>query len=219
MVTTTLYKYIQSELQKKGHDEFIDDEGNLVLFDNEHQFTTKILKFDDDVKNIVDDLFSGATLNNEETDHYFKKGFLMRFINRQINRQTIESFKMELLATFISNEDFINRLFKDIDLYVTGTSENKQKNKQVNDGTTTTDNRSAFIDQPQSSVNLDLDKTKTDYATDNTISRNKQNNKQETDGQTTGESKSYQLDELFKINGLMDQIFDVFDKRCFLQIW
>jgi hypothetical protein len=38
--------------------------------------------------------------------------FLYRFINRQINRQTVESFKMQLLYTFLNHQDFLNRLEK-----------------------------------------------------------------------------------------------------------
>src|SRR5699024_5058452 len=62
-----------------------------------------------------------------------------------------------------------------------------------------------------------------DHATDNTISRNKQKNKQETEGETSGktesENKTYQLDELLKSNGLLEQVYDIFDRKCFLQVW
>src|SRR5699024_2148964 len=140
MRTTTIFKIIQSELIKKGLDEFIDDDGNLVLFDDDHQFMTKILKYDDDVSKIVDHLFYGQSLKDQEFDTHFKKGFLYRFINRQINRQTVESFRLELLATFISNEDYINRIYSDMDHYITqkqtSESESEQNNNQVNSGST-----------------------------------------------------------------------------------
>src|SRR5699024_7288387 len=125
-----------------------------------------------------------------------------RFVNRQINRQTVEAFKMELLSTFISNETFINTLYEDLEKYIEQTNttngENNQINQQLNDGSTTTDNRQAFADLPQSRTNLDVDNTIRDHATDNTISRNKQETKQETEGETSGknesENKTYQLD-------------------------
>src|SRR5699024_12111610 len=104
--------------------------------------------------------------------------------NRQINRQTVEAFKMELLSTFISNETFINTLYEDLEKYIEQTNttngENNQINKQLNDGSTTTDNRQALADLTQTSNNLDVDNTVMDHATDNTISRTKQKNKQET---------------------------------------
>lgn len=226
-MTITLYDFIQSELIKKGLNEFIDEEGNLIFFEQKYQFTSKILSFDDDVAKIVHDLFCGQSLNNKEYDHHFKKAFLYRFVNRKINRQTIEAFQMEMLSTFLSNESFINRIYNDVDKYVTQTSlshqTNNQVNKQKNEGNTTSDNRSAFADLPQNNVQLDVDSTVMESASDNTISRNKQTNKQETDGEssgeTIGENKSYQLDELFKTNGLLDQIFNVFDVKCFMQVW
>src|SRR5699024_615421 len=227
MTTTTIYNIIQSELIKRGYNEIVDENDNLVFFDEDHQFMTKILSFDDDVSEIVDDLFNGMGLEDKEYDLHFKKTFLYRFINRQINRQTIESFKLEMLSTFLMNQDYINRVYSDLDEYITqkqtNENENEQTNKQVNDGSSTTDNRSAFADLPQSSTNLDVNNTVMQYPSDNTISRNKQTNNSETDGETKGknkgENRSYQLDELFKTNGLLEQIFNTFDEKCFLQVW
>lgn len=226
-MTTTLYKIIQSELIKQGFNEFVDNEGNLVLFEKDHQFMTKIFKYDQDVAEIVDELFSGLSLKDPAFDQHFKKAFLYRFINRRINRQTVESFRLEILSTFLSNEDFINRIYADVDKYVTQTAKtdqsNKQTNKQKNDGSTVSDNRSAFADLPQNNVQIDVNSTIMESASDNTISRNKQTNSQVTDGETegvtSGENKAYQLDELFKTNGLLENIYNVFDRKCFLQVW
>ena len=226
-MTTTLFNVIRSELIKKGLNEFVDDEGNLVLFNEEHQFMTKIFSYDEDVSEIVDNLFSGLSLKDPDHDIHFKKTFIYRFINRRINRQTIESFKLELLSVFMSHQDYINRVYLDMDKYVTQTatseSQNKQTNNQLIDGTTTSDNRSAFADLPQSTVNLDVDNTVMQYPSDNTISRNKQTNRQETDGETLGEhvseNKVYRLDELFKTNGILEDIFNKFDQKCFMQVW
>lgn len=227
MVTTTIYNIIQSELIKRGYNEIVDQEGNLVFFDDDHQFMNKIFSFDNDVSEIVDDLFNGFCLDESDYDHHFKKTFLYRFINRQINKQTIESFKIELISTFLMNQDYINRVYSDLDQYITqkqtNESESEQKNKQVNDGSTTSDNRSAFADLPQSTSNLDVNDTVMQYPSDNTISRNKQINTSETDGETTGvntgENRSYQLDELFKTSGVLEQIYNTFDVKCFLQVW
>lgn len=235
MVTTTIYKYIQSELIKAGHHEitspndgkWFDPPIDFDWFDHDKQFTTKILTFDDDVSLIVDGLFLDQKLKNPDHDRHFKKGFLNRFINRQINRQTIEAFQMEVLSTFLTNEKYINMVYEDLELFIQNTSlheqKNKQKNNQSTDGISTSDNRSAYADLPQSATNLDVDNTKMDYPSDNTISRNRQINNQSTDGESEGEttsnSKSYQLDVLIKSNGLLENIYNIFDKKCFLQIW
>ena len=227
MTTTTLFNVIRSELIKQGHDEFVDPHGNLVLFDPDHQFIQKILNYDEDVSAIVDHLFNDASLDQREHDHHFKKSFLFRFLNRQINRQTIEAFKIELAFNFMIHQSFINSLYKDLDKYINQSqiteSNSKQVNKQDNQGTTTSDNRQAFANLPQNNVQLDVNNTVMESASDNTISRNKQTNKQVTDGETTNESrtetKSYQFDELFKSNGLLEQVLNEFDKKCFLQFW
>lgn len=219
MKTTTLFKIIQSELLKKGLNEFVDEDGNLIFFESEYQFTSKILSYDEDIKNIMNDLFSNHQLDEQVFDDQFKKMFLYRFINRQINRQTVESFKMQLLYTFLNHQDFLNRLAKDLDQYLTNATEQEQINQQLTDGTTTNDNRQAFASLPQTNVNIDVNDTNMKSADDNTISRNKQKNNQQTDGTTKGTSKAFQLDQLLKSNGLLDTIFDDFDRKCFLQFW
>ena len=96
LTTTTLYKIVQSELYALGHDhEIVDKEGNLVFFDNKFQVMSKIMSYDEDIKNIVNHLFNGYGLEKEEHDTHFKKMFFYRFINREINRQTVESFMFE----------------------------------------------------------------------------------------------------------------------------
>lgn len=227
MTTTTLFNVIRSELIKQGHDEFIDSSGNLVLFDPDHQFMQKILNYDEDVSDIVDHLFNGVSIEKREYDQHFKKIFVFRFLNRQINRQTIESFKVELSLTFMMHQSFVTSLYRDLDKYINQSninqSSSKQVNKQDNEGTTTTDNRQAFANLPQNNVQLDVDNTVMESASDNTISRNKQTNKQKNDGETSNESqtenKTYQFDELFKSNGIMEQVLNEFDKKCFLQFW
>ena len=219
MKTTTLFKIIQSELLKKGLNEFVDSDGNLVFFESELQFTSKILSFDDDIQEIMNFLFMDYTFEDKTFDQVFKKMFLYRFINRQINRQTIESFQMQIIYTFLKHEDFLNRYVKDLDKYLMNATEQEQINEQNTDGTTINDNRQAFADLPQSSVNLDINDPIMKSANDNTISKNKQSNEQKTDGRTKGNSKAYQLDQLLKTNGMIDTILDDFDRNCFLQFW
>src|SRR5699024_2467256 len=104
MTTTTIFNIIRSELIKKGNSEWESDGaqddvctlGEFVFYDENYQFTEKILRYDEDVSDIIDYICSGVSLNKEQHDKHFKKGFLSRFDNRQINRQTVEAFKMEL---------------------------------------------------------------------------------------------------------------------------
>lgn len=109
--TTTLMDIIQSELQKKGFNEFVND-GKLTYNDKSYVFIQKILRFDEDVKNIVDDIiFQGFRFNNERIDRYFKQAFVTRFLDREINRQTVEAFGSQVLFFTITHEDTIYTVF------------------------------------------------------------------------------------------------------------
>ena len=227
MITITLYDYSKSELIQQGFDEFKDENGKIIFMNEEYQFMTKILRYDEDVQKIVDKLFTGVSLTIRENDEHFKRTFLVRFLNRQINFQTIDSFKVSLLSTFLINERFINTVYNDLDKYINQSqineNINKQTNEQITDGSTTADNRQAYAQLPQNNVQLDVNSTIMESANDNTISRNKQINQQENTGETTGESRSentsYQLNELLKSSQIMENIFNEFDRKCFLQVW
>lgn len=227
MRTITLYKFIQSELIKTGLNEFTDKEGNLIYFDEESQFISKILAYDDDIKTILNKLFNGVSLTKREHDEHFKKVFLYRFLNREINRQTIESFKVQLMMSFLTHEQFLNIIYEDMELFITqanvSSSDSNQENSQETDGTTIGSNRQAYAELPQNNVNIDLNDDVMMSANDNTIGKNKQMNQQTVEGETVSstnsESKSYQFDELFKSNGLLETVLDIFDRKCFLQVW
>lgn len=227
MVTVTLFDIIQSELIKDGHSEFLDDEGNLVFFNEEYQFTEKILNYDEDVKKIIRYIFHNVSLDNNDHDTHFKKMFLYRFINREINRQTIEAFKMQLMSVFLENKEYINRVYNDSELFILqkskSTSDNIQLNNQMNESNSLSNNRQAFAELPQSHVNLDVDSPVMRSANDNTISNNRQQTNSTNEGETIGNSRSgsetYSIDELIKSSHLMVEIMNTFDRKCFLQIW
>lgn len=142
MVTTTLYKIIQSELFRRGFNrEIVDDEGNLVYFDLEQQNMTKIMRFDDDVKKIIDSLFMNSLKDNTH-DIHFKKAFMFKFLNRQINKQTVESFKFDLISTFMMNEDYINRIYQDSEKYIHRLNESESNSNSKSHSTDNSDDES-----------------------------------------------------------------------------
>ena len=207
MATTTLFKIIQTQLINAGKTEFVNEAGELVYFNEEYQFTWKILNYDEDVQNIVDKLFNGVSLNKRENDIHFKKMFLFRFYNRMINKQTIEAFQFELMSTLLSKLSHINRVYDDLNKYL----ENTQTATSSNNATS--DYRQAFSNLPQDSVNIDVDNTVLTYANDNTINRTKNI------GNNDSENKSYQLSNLIESSHLFDDILNDFDVKCFSQFW
>lgn len=109
--TTTLMEIIQGELQRKGFNEFIND-GKLTFDNKEFAFIQKVLRFDDDVKKIVDEtFFKGFRFNDERIDRYFKEAFTTRFLDREIGRQTVEAFAGLVLYETIIREEYIFRVF------------------------------------------------------------------------------------------------------------
>src|SRR5699024_12361872 len=96
---------------------------------------SKIMSYDEEIKKIVNHLFNGYGLEKEEHDTHFKKMFFYRFINREINRQTVESFMFELMSTFMINQGHINRVYNDLEKYILqllkGETSNKQSSKKI----------------------------------------------------------------------------------------
>src|SRR5699024_1007239 len=76
-------------------------------------------------------LFNGYGLEKEEHDTHFKKMFFYRFINREINRQTVESFMFDLMSTFMINQGHINRVYNDLEKYILQHSTSETSNKQL----------------------------------------------------------------------------------------
>ena len=109
--TTTLMEIIQSELQRNGFNEFVND-GKLTFDNKDFAFIQKVLRFDDDVKKIVDEMFfKGFKFNDERIDRYFKEAFTTRFLDREIGRQTVEAFAGLVLYETIIREEYIHRVF------------------------------------------------------------------------------------------------------------
>ena len=222
-----LYDYYKSKLIEKGLNEFISETGELILFDNEVQFTTKILKFDDDIKKITNELFNQLMLEDDFKDNHFKRNFLMKFIHRKIGTQTIEMFQMELMTTFLTYEHYINSLYNDLEKYIL--NENISNSQSAGDSSdesisnNITKNRQAFTTLPQNNINIDLNNDVLRSADDNTISNNSTDstttNTSKNNSESMNNSKSYNLDQLVKSNHLFNNILDEFDKRCFYQLF
>lgn len=109
--TTTLMEIIQSELIKNGFNEFYNA-GQLSFNNGKYAFIQKVLRFDVDVKHIVDYvIFKGFKFNDERIDNYFKKAFTTRFLDREIGRQTVEGFASLVVYETLIREDYILTVF------------------------------------------------------------------------------------------------------------
>lgn len=250
MITTNLYNIIESELQKKGYNEYFN-EGKITAFDKNFSLYHKMLKFDTDVSGIVTDVFFNGFTFSDAVDPVFKKVFTQRFLNREINRQTVEAFTGKVLYTTYAYQEYIETVFTDLLAYAnnesttttTGTNDQEviqnnvshQSNVNVTDGVNVSDARQLESDLPQDNVNLNVADTVLNYGNRNSISRNQnttdqtntltgdstQNNTNTVTGSNNGNtvSKVKNLEMLIQSSGVLDELFNIYDKACFLQTW
>lgn len=234
-VTATLYQIVRSELQKKGLDEFVVD-GQLVAFNEDYQFIRKMMYYDEDVHNIVTkQFFQNYTFPVDSTDRLIKKMFMNRFINRAIGRQTVEIFSTQVMYTCLANEKYISEVIENLDNYLknrtittgnndsstTGNTENKGGSVNQNDS------RSLRSSLPQNNTNLNVEDTVLNYGDENDINRNKatsQNDSTSKNDSVTqqtnrSENETFNLENLLKSNGLIEDFFIKLDMNCFLQTW
>lgn len=213
--TTTLMEIIQSELQNNGFNEFVNN-GKLTFNNQDYAFIQKVLRFDDDVKKIVDNtFFKGFKFNDERIDRYFKEAFTTRFLDREIGRQTVEAFASLVLYECIIREEYIFTVFGDelykylenhVDFNVDEienqiseentdeVSNETSNNNTSSNGKSVSDDREATSSLPQSEMNMNVDNDVLTFADDNTITKNKTTNEDETDTNserdTTGNTKT-----------------------------
>lgn len=226
---------INSELQKQGNSEFVKD-GKLVFFDEDEQFIQKIMKYDEDVQKIVTDkFFKGFTFDNEQTDHDFKKTFVNHFLDREIMYQTVEKFASQVIRLTLQHEKYIVTAYEKYQELLTQESlhedqrdtESNTENKSEQDSKNTTDNRNLRSTLPQDEVNMNVENTEMKYADENSIDKQKQTGNQngkETGNETgneQGNSKdnNYNVETLKSLQNIFKDIFEIYDRYCFLHVW
>lgn len=236
--TTTIYKIVITELIKNGFNYFRDPKTNKIIYLSENSLMNKILKYDEDVDDVVNKVFfNNNYLSDTDSDVAFKYLWLSRFLNREIKFQSLALFSAKNTALFYQNANIILSYFKDFDKYLTNYSENKQatdNDSKTNfvSGTKRNDNNnqnSIYSSLPQTEINLNTSDESLSFADTNTISKNKteSESKTESENETKGKAstestgRNYDLNKLilYKESNLLDKILDDFDKNCFLQIW
>lgn len=185
--------------------------GKIVAFDDNFAFIKKAMKYDEDVHEVVTDfIFLGYEFSTSGIDKKFKKTFVNRFLNKQIEFQTIELFSSTLLSIIFTYEAHIESIYSDMEKYFNAQSESETTNQ----GTSQSDSRYLASELPQNNINLNVDDTVLNYGNQNNISRNK--NKDEGSSKTV--SKQYNLESLLKAKTLIDDVFTEIERKCFYKI-
>lgn len=212
-ITTTLEEIIKSELINNGHSEFLSkDKKDLVLFDDNYQIIKKIMRYDDDVHQIVTDkFFIGEKLEDTKKDRDFKKHWLNRFYAKQIGHQTLERFAGNVLNVFYNNKHFLNEYYKNLDEYINAL----EQTTGATTGNRLSDNRLLESDLPQNEINLNVDDTVLNYGNLNRINRDRDTQ----DGTSESQSTKKDLALLEQSRHLMEEVLNDFERQCFLYIW
>lgn len=213
--TTTIEEIIRSELNNRCFNEFFNN-GQITAFNKDYSFIQKMIKFDSDVKSIVDEMFFlNFKFDDETIDFKFKKMFVDRFLNREIKYQTVEAFASRLIYYVMAHEDYIRYVFTEIENYLTGKSTSQDNSN--NHEKAMNEYRALSSILPQTEVNMNVDNDNMDYADNNTISKTK--DEKDADAESHNQSNSYDLNVLQEIYNMRNLIFMDIDKECFLQVW
>lgn len=206
-ITTTIKDILQSELIKIGENEFInkvDGKTQITDANKKFAFVYKIMRYDEDVDQIVtNEFFNDFRLINITADKYFKKMFCNKFIDRQIAPQTVEAFASRVTMLYMARADEILVLYENLKDFLLGKAETQGHNKSGYN--------QLYSELPQDEVNMDLNANSQDYADNNTINRAFNDINQYT--------TSPNADNLLKLEKIWQGILEEFDLSCFLQLF
>lgn len=150
--TTNLYYLIRSELDKRGKNEFFNNM-RLTISDKDYRFVYKIMKYDEDIQEVVNDtLFYGFEFSNKELDLWFKKTFVTKYLNRKLKNQTREHMTMLLIGYLEEHRQWVELTYENFEnLFSGGTSSNVTGDKE-----TENNGRAVAQSNPQDKFNLNV---------------------------------------------------------------
>lgn len=198
--TTSLMDIYQSELIRRGFNDFFDGQ-HLRFYDRTHiKLIKKVMSYDEQVEEITNTLFFQDFFFDEKIDKVFKRAFVNRFLHREINRQTIEAFSAQLYYFCVTHEHYINEICLNYLEYAhqkahatseydgihhsentsnsssSGNSNTTGNSQSENEGNATHDNRTIHSDLPQTQINMNLNDDSIDYASTNDMSKSQEAN-------------------------------------------
>ena len=233
--TSTLLEIITGELHFLGYNEFFNN-GKLTFFDDKSAFIKKVMTYDKDVEKIVTlRLFNTFEFDNAVVDKTFKQMFLNKFLDREIGFQTIEVFASKCYFLTKSHENYINEIILNLSKYVLNhtdsntltTGKNESSSQTDSDSDSLNKHRSVNNDLPRNLATVSLDEDFLQYANNNQMSNNStetttnQNvqNESNSESETTTKTDTYSLDKLRDSARLLENLFNIYDEKLFLQRW
>lgn len=227
-MTATLYELVSNGLSRiySGKDKVAGldiNEFGIITSIDDPDYLSKIIAFDDEVKEVINSIFS-YEFQNKNLDVYVKKTFLDRFIDRSIKWEYIpvssfiwapKVFTLKLGSLCAEKDKYLSFLFDEFEKYMTGLSDtvSDDEGKTVNEN----NNRSIVATLPQDTFNINVRDYISVTADENRLdnSLNDSTRKAHTHSQTN----NFNPDYLEKMSFILTTFFDECDKRLFKQIW
>jgi len=209
--TTSIHDYLRNELINNGYDEFFKN-GRFTS----DAFITRLIKQDtvndkEFLKVMKKCIFENFYFEFEDLDNFFKTTFLFNFFYHEIKFQTIELFKLQLLAFMYEKKQAIEFIYDNFEAIISNS------NTDTTDGKTQIDNqnRTASTTTPQDEINLDVSNNNLNYADENTVALNQSINK----NNSTSKKSNLKIEDIYSTLGLYRTIFNEMEERLFLQIF
>lgn len=227
-MTATLYELVSRDLDKIYYekDKFVGAEPNehgIITVLDEADYLSKVIKYDDEVKQVMDKIFS-FNFTSKMCDAYVKKTFLNRFIDRSIKWEFVpvssfvwapKVFTMKLGAYCAEKDKYFSFLYDNFEKYMSsgteGTSDENASTK--NEGNL----RELHATLPQTEFNVNVK----DYVSPTADDNHLQNTLSDTehDSKKTDSTSTFNPNILEEMEKAFTVFFDECDKRLFKQIW
>lgn len=198
-------------LKRKGKNELYNN-NQLTRFNTDYAFTRKVMLFDDDIYKAVSYLlFGDFYFKYEDVDKHFKKVFINKFKNRQIKKQTTDSFISEMLGIIFIYEDYLYYLYNNKDNLLVGKSVSTGTSQSIGENK----HRDANVELSDSTPNFDLQNDIIQNAKSSSayVSNDKNN------AENYSDNINYSFNNLEKFRNNLDYVFNKIDKKCFCQVF
>lgn len=227
-MTATIYELLERGLEKK----FEDSNQIIGLNVNSHGMITsiedpdylnKIIAYDDDVKDVVEKLFS-YKFSNVKLDAYIKHMFIQRFIDRSIKWEYVpvsafvwapKVFTMKLASICSQKDKFLSFAYENYEKYLVGGTHSVSDDTA---GTTNeTNNRNIVATLPQTKYNIDVKNYISPTASENRLDNNLSDTKHSDHKEET--TDNFNPAQLLAMENIFKDFIDECDGALFKQVW
>lgn len=213
--TTTIEEIIRGEYDKDGGDDFFNPKtGQLIEMGDKFALLKRIATFDDKIYDLCNyTLFSDYILQSKGCDRYFKRMFVNNFLNREIAFQTVDLFRVKLLASLMADDKYLSNIYEHFDDIFQGGNNSQDEQTQTTDGK----NKNASQTLPQDNASVDLNKFVDDFPYADTVNADHSNQEVVTHG--THASQNFSVNVANELQKVFNVELDRLDSKLFLQIW